>query len=293
MNKPKVSIIIPIYNVEKYLNRCLESVVNQTLKDIEIICINDGSTDKSLNILENFTQKDPRIIVINKENGGISSARNKGLEIVQGEYIGFVDSDDWIDSNFFERLYNCAKKYNSDISVTNVLRERKKTKSIRVKYNKEKLYTDKNDIFNICDCPNICYVWNKIYNTKFFKSTNLCFQEGMYFEDIMFTTKILHSSKSLVTVPDTLYHYMINDRTSIVKSATNPKKDSDRYYNQKNSLLFCIENNIKIKEKEFIINNKYYEFFKIIILKIKDDIKNKKHIYYLFGFIPIYKKSFD
>jgi glycosyltransferase involved in cell wall biosynthesis len=102
---PKVSIVIPVYNVEKYLRQCLDSVVNQTLKDIEIICVNDGSTDNSLQILEEYANKDDRIKIINKDNGGLSSARNAGLEIATGVYIGFVDSDDYIEIETYNEAY--------------------------------------------------------------------------------------------------------------------------------------------------------------------------------------------
>ena len=99
----KVSVVIPVYNVEDYLRDCLDSIVNQTLKDIEIICINDGSTDNSLEILEHYKSKDERIKVISQENGGISAARNKGIDLASGDYISFIDSDDYIDNNFYEK----------------------------------------------------------------------------------------------------------------------------------------------------------------------------------------------
>ena len=121
---PKISVIIPVYNVERFLKKCLESVINQTLSDLEIICINDGSTDKSLSILNSFAQKDNRIIVINQDNQGQSCARNAGLSIATGKYIGFVDSDDWIDLDFYEKLYNTAKKYNADIAAAGIKRLR-------------------------------------------------------------------------------------------------------------------------------------------------------------------------
>ena len=107
MNNIKVSVIVPVYNCEKYLKKCLDSLVNQTLKDIEIICVNDGSTDNSGRILEEYT--DSRIKIITKENGGLSSARNAGIAVAKGEYLGFVDSDDWVDLDFYEKLYNTAK----------------------------------------------------------------------------------------------------------------------------------------------------------------------------------------
>ena len=108
--KIKVSIIVPVYNVEKYLKRCLDSITNQTLKELEIICINDGSTDNSLKILKQYAHKDKRISIINKQNEGLSVARNTGMEAASGEYIGFVDSDDWIDLDFYKKLYTTAKK---------------------------------------------------------------------------------------------------------------------------------------------------------------------------------------
>lgn len=103
MAKPIVSILIPVYNVENYLEKCLDSVISQTMNNIEIICVNDGSTDHSGEILEKYQKKDKRIIVVNKENGGLPSARNAGMEIARGKYIGFVDSDDYINSDMYER----------------------------------------------------------------------------------------------------------------------------------------------------------------------------------------------
>lgn len=111
----KISIIIPVYNVEKYLRQCLDSIIYQTFKDFECICINDGSTDNSLSILEEYAKKDKRFRILSQQNQGVGVARNFGLRIAVGEYILFVDSDDFIDNNFCEKLYNNAKKYNSDI----------------------------------------------------------------------------------------------------------------------------------------------------------------------------------
>lgn len=116
-NQIKLTVIIPCYNVEKYLRQCLDSVINQTLKEIEIICVNDGSTDRTQKILEEYSKKDDRILVINKPNGGLSSARNAGMEKMQGEYIAFLDSDDWVDLEFYEKLYNAAKTNNADCAI--------------------------------------------------------------------------------------------------------------------------------------------------------------------------------
>ncbi len=116
---PKISVIIPIYNVEQYLKECLESVINQTLKDIEIICINDGSTDSSPKILAEYAKRDNRIIIINQENSGVSRARNKGLDVASGEYVSFIDPDDYINTDFYNGLYNAAKINDADLCFCN------------------------------------------------------------------------------------------------------------------------------------------------------------------------------
>ena len=126
MKKPIVSVLIPVYNVEKYLKKCLESVTGQTLTNIEIICVNDGSTDNSLKILEKYKALDSRIKIVNKENGGLPSARNAALDIATGEYVGFVDSDDYIEENMFERLVEVAHNENSEVVIcgANIFPER-------------------------------------------------------------------------------------------------------------------------------------------------------------------------
>lgn len=119
----KISVMVPVYNTSKYLEKCLESIVNQSLKDIEIICVNDGSTDNSFEILKKFSNKDKRIIVINKKNGGLTSARNTALKIAKGEYCLNIDSDDWIEQGYFEVMYNKAKEDDLDIVISDFYKE--------------------------------------------------------------------------------------------------------------------------------------------------------------------------
>ena len=120
----KVSIIVPVYNVVDYLSDCLESLVKQTLDDIEIICVNDGSTDSSLIVLEKYEKQYDIIKIINQRNKVLDSARNAGLAAAKGEYLGFVDSDDWIDTEFYEKLYEAAKRHNTDIAAASIIRKR-------------------------------------------------------------------------------------------------------------------------------------------------------------------------
>ena len=135
----KVSIIVPVYNTEKYIGKCLESLIAQTLKEIEIICVNDGSTDNSLKILNYYQNKDLRIKIVNQKNSGPGKSRNTGIKIAKGDFIGFVDGDDWVDKNYFEKLYNAAIKYNCEISAGDFYRQGKilKTKKLNYKYMKE------------------------------------------------------------------------------------------------------------------------------------------------------------
>ena len=147
-NQPKVSIIVPIYNVEEYLVKCLDSLVNQTLKEIEIICINDGSTDNSLEILKAYAQKDDRITVINKKNSGVSDARNTGLEMANGEYVMFVDSDDYLEIQTCQSIYEKIKKDNSNLLIFNYFLVTQETKH-RAK-ELDNILTDK---FTFKQCP--------------------------------------------------------------------------------------------------------------------------------------------
>ena len=243
----KVSVIVPVYNVEKYLKRCLDSLINQTLSDIDIICINDGSKDSSLQILEQYAQKDSRIVIYNQENSGLSVARNTGLEHASGEYIGFVDSDDWVDLDFYEKLYNSAKNNNADIAVADFIREHPNKKPKRLKLKEEKIYTTPEDKFMICKVHREGCVWNKIYRTEFIKSINLKFVPKMYYEDRDFTIRSLYFSKKLVTTPNTYYRYFVNPK-SIVNKRRNYIQDEHYILVRQQVLQFIKEHNIKVPD---------------------------------------------
>ncbi len=202
-----VSIIVPVYNTEKYLRRCLNSLVNQTLKSIEIICIDDGSVDNSINILEEFAQSDSRIKILNGEHFGVSAARNKGMDYASGEYLGFVDSDDWVDLDFFEKLYNAAARNDADIAVAGIMRLSKFRQKYFLQYDREVVSQNSNEKFLICDVPAQNYVWNKIYKLSEIRYNNIRFSEGVYYEDIILTPQLIYCLEKLVAVPDTYYYY--------------------------------------------------------------------------------------
>ena len=273
----KISIIVPVYNTKKYLRKCLDSLVNQTFKDIEIICVNDGSTDGSEEILKQY----PTIKVITQESRGPSEARNTGIKAAEGEYIGFVDSDDWVDLDFFEKLYNAISEYNADIACSTIQRRKNK---FRVKYNKKEVFENLEDKIKVCGLPKSSYVWNKLYKLEIIK--NNFFTPNIFFEDMLWTPNILKNSGKLVTVPDTNYYYRVNSN-SIVKKCPSKKKQEDFYNAKKYMIEFFDENQIKLAEKErYITKHKYY-FLNILLLKIKEYRYNTE--YYLFGFIPTIK----
>ena len=167
----KVSIIVPAYNLEDYIEPCLDSLVNQTLKEIEIIVINDGSTDSTQEKIEKFAQQDSRIIPLVLENGGVSNARNQGLNIAKGEYIGFVDGDDWVDNDFFEKLYHSAKNNAADISVANILKHKKQQTRFNLQYKKEKIANTIDEKIKICKDrkSRFFYIWHRLYKASLLK----------------------------------------------------------------------------------------------------------------------------
>lgn len=283
----KVSIIVPFYNTQEYIEKCLNSLVNQTLKNIEIILINDGSTDDSVEIAKAFREKDSRIKIINQENKKQGAARNAGMKIAQGEYIGFVDSDDWVDLDYFEKLYNAAKKYDSDIALaTNVRIGYRKTKK-RLKITEEKLYTSLADKFNICnhyknECPT-----NKIYRKELLDNNNIVWPEGVYCEDKIFTTKSVYYANGIVSVPNINYYYFRNPHSTVnTKQKTHLSKIQDDKNNAKKSVLkFLREKNAVFADKKYWVTIKDIPNSSIPLLKIKESVCTKRA--YLFSILPV------
>ncbi|RAI11984.1 MAG: glycosyltransferase family 2 protein [Candidatus Melainabacteria bacterium] len=268
-DKIKVSVIVPVYNVEKYLRECLESLVNQTLKDIEIICINDGSEDSSLEILNEYASKDSRFVIINQENSGQSVARNKGFDVAKGEYIGFVDSDDWVDLNFFENLYSEAVKNNSDIAAASIRKViYDKLDKYIIKYDSVQTETDTDKKYKLAEIPDWNYIWNKIYKTSSFRKTGLKFKEGVYFEDVILTPQVVYYLQRLTTVPNCCYYYRYNSTSTCTMLSA--KKITDEIIAKKTALEFVQKNNVVKAVGGHWFHKNIFEFylFNIKILKV-------------------------
>lgn len=288
MENVKVSIVIPVYNAEKYLSECLRSLINQTLSEIEIICINDGSSDNSLIILENFQSKDDRIKIINQENSGVSVARNNGINLAVGEFVGFVDSDDWVDEDYFEKLYNSAKRFNSEVSAGSFYRRGKILKSKKLKYEKEEIFIEPADKIKQAFIPKYNYIWNKIYKRESLLKINIPFEKDRYYEDILWLVKIIYYLKGFVTVPNTFYHYRKNAGSIVTQKST--KHLEDRLYAESEMNNFMETHKIPIQMYYKKPEKVKVSFLGIKLLKIEYYYPNITK-YKLFGFIPIFTIS--
>ena len=284
LNNPKISIIIPCYNVSKYINKCLESIFNQTFRDFEVICIDDGSIDNTYNLINDFRKNDERIKLLKQENAGPSKARNIGLDLAKGEFIAFIDADDWIDKDYLEKLLEAIERNNCDIAPSTIIRKRKNSQKYRVCYTEEKVYSTLQDKIEISKIPTCCYIWNKLYRAD--KIKNFKFKEGIFFEDVIWIPEVLKNTDKLVTVPNINYYYRVN-KNSIVKKLSSEKKQNDSYYSKKYIIDFFKNNNLKLSYKYETITRRINYFLNIPVLKIKE-YKNTQ-TFYLFGFLPIFK----
>ena len=213
--KSLVSIIVPIYNVEQYLKKCIESIINQTLTNIEIILVNDGSTDNCGKIIDEYAKKDNRIIALHKENGGQASARNMGLDIARGKYIGFVDSDDWIESDMYESLYNKINKTNSDICICGrraYNEDGKLSNAINLQdeiidFNKN---NDKKHILDKFFYSYTVVLWNQLYKKEIINDKNIRFEDVNYVgsEDALFNYCVLSDAKRITSMEHIYYNQL-------------------------------------------------------------------------------------
>lgn len=212
-----VSIIMPIYNVEKYLDKCIQSVLSQTYKNMEIILVDDGSSDNSPKICDKYASMDERVKVIHKQNGGMSDARNAGLEIALGKYIEFVDSDDYMAENMVETLYKNICEYNADISLCSHYIVREETMVTDASYEKN-VYTNSQVIEEfLLDTKIRSYVWNKMFKASLFEKIK--FQKGRVFEDLL-VIPMLFAEASKIIFDDTPLYYYVQREGSVLHTQT-------------------------------------------------------------------------
>lgn len=281
---PLFSIIIPVYNVELYLKECLDSILNQSFRDYEVICVNDGSTDNSLSILDEYAKKDTRFKVLTQENQGQGVARNKALEIAQGEYILFVDPDDWIEENSLEDLHNYFQQTNAEVIEFDVKTNIEYSGKVSVS-NLAKELKDKYG----CDLANVPYytphdipkgslfiktlaVWSRAYSKNFIDKIGAKFTPTRIAEDNLFANVVSLRASKIYYLNKPLYNYRVRKDSSL-----------NRLFDFYKDIFFCIDS-----LKDYLINYNLYEEY-------EDDWKNYSFHVILFNYkriIPSLREEF-
>ncbi|MGG3478577.1 glycosyltransferase [Peribacillus frigoritolerans] len=269
-----MSIIVPVYNVEKYIDKCLYSLANQTLENIEIIIVNDGSTDNSQSVIDKYVSEyGDKMISFKKENGGLSDARNFGLKYANGEYIGFVDPDDWVEHEMYKRLYDYAKERNADIVISDFIYEPESyiTKSalksnidLSLKKNPEMLLIE----------PSVC---NKLFKKSLFDVHAIDFPKGLLHEDRVTIAKLFFYSEKTVYIGEAFYHYL-KQREESITTSRNIKKFSDIIVVLNKMEQFFIQKNFIIpvqQSLETLIINSYFSF----CIRAINELNNEKMRY--------------
>lgn len=273
----KVSVIIPVYNVEIYIEKCINSLINQTLKEIEFIFVNDGTKDNSVSIIKKYQKEDKRIKLIEKENGGQASARNLGLKYAKGEYIAFVDSDDYVEENMYELMYNRAKKDELDIVMCNnflVYKDKKEKIKNNITIEKETMIEPKKYIIL---SPSPC---NKIIKKEYLEKCQFSFPEGIIYEDLASIPLLGLNQPKIIYLNEPLYYYVQSD-TSTTRNKEYKKKYEDIFKAIKYLYNNMIDKNYN-QELEYLLAYHYlylgslnfYKYKKYNnIDKIADDMK--------------------
>ena len=278
-----ISIIVPIYNAEAYLNKCIDSLINQTKKSIEIILVNDGSTDKSEEIIKSY--KDKRIKYYKNKNKGIGYTRNYGIDKSNSKYIMFLDSDDYLDINACEKLFNKIEKDSSDVVVSDFIINHNGTEKIEVINDFKKTNLDKNSsiILDINLSP-----WNKIYSSKLIKDNNIRFPEDIKYEDVLFVLACLDKAKNISKLNKALNYYVVRDNS---ETKTYDKKVFDilevvkrfrSYFNNKykedvDKLTIKILTNYTIQQRYQINIKDAYKFIDDVFNYLKKEIPDYKN----------------
>ena len=270
---PIISVIIPVYNAEKYLHRCIDSILAQTFTDLELLLINDGSSDKSGAICDEYAQNDSRVRVFHKKNGGVSSARNLGLENACGEWISFIDSDDWIELTMYEKLYGKAIIENADIVYSNMMMVFGNNKEcyFTANYTSDKIELMKNYISSVWTCLVYMIVKRNIYEDNNLKSpTYLC-----YCEDFWLSVRLFHFAKKISYVNEAFYNYNRTNELSAMHDITkNTEKDEQTAYLEtidffsKQGFISHYEKEmswriLKSKQELILNSNRHKEFLEI------------------------------
>ncbi|RHF73887.1 glycosyltransferase [Fusobacterium mortiferum] len=288
--QPKISVIIPVYGVEKYIRQCLESIINQTYKNLEIIVVNDGTKDNSMKIVEEYLS-DERIKIINKQNGGLSSARNRGIEEATGDYISFIDSDDWIDLNMYKEL--CSQLIDEDILIYRFFNyDNKKNEIMEEKkvdiYSKNKMIRNK---YLYAGLPYSC--WSKLYKREYLEKNKFKFLE-IFYEDVVWNLQTIFLTEKIKFIDKKYYYYRVNRENSIMNLSEQLKIKTNTVFKEKQEYSYKIiyqniENFLNEKEKKIsdgkllflLLEKNYWRInveHKILFTEIANQIKKDNRL---------------
>ena len=296
--KCDLSIVVPVYGVEEYLAKCLDSLINQTANNYKILVINDGSKDNSQVIIDKYTKAYPdKVKGYIKENGGLSDARNYGLNYVDTPYVMFIDADDYVENDMVETCLKEIKDNDVDMVVFGYYQHYVTNNTYEIINPKfEGIYNLKNNPSILKDTANAA--WNKIYKTSLFKDNNIIYPKGYLYEDLGTTPKLILKAKNIKYIQKALYHYLVDrpnnitrqvnhkilDTISICKSIVKYFKDNQAFDEYKEELYYlCKINCIENMRKVVICNNKElaYEYIDNVFDFFKDEFKDIKNIYNL------------
>lgn len=286
-----ISIIIPIYNVQEYLEQCIKLILKSIESNYELILVNDGSTDDSFNICKKYSSRNNNIKIVNKKNGGLSSARNAGIDVAQGKYIVFLDPDDEINENYFKNLLNIMEKNKCDIVISGY--ETFPVKKVITPGYKLNTILEGRDLVlsakNIHSNNELCFVWRNIYKLDIIKRNNIRFNEEVFIgEDVIFNLEFLLKSKRAYAVDEVLYYYRTNNANSLMRAKYKP--------NLEKSLLKQYEVRKYLSEEYNLLSDKNYKFdmanyyLKSIYFMMINNLKNaeqkniKEKIYEIINF---------
>ncbi len=264
IKQPKVSVVVPIYGVEKYLHQCVDSILAQTLEDIEIILVDDGSKDKCPEIVDEYAKKDPRIVAVHQPNGGYGRAVNHGIELAKGEYIGIVESDDWIEPDMYEKLYNNAKENNTDVTkgefyiYNSFLPEAEQNNVWKNRY--QDLDEAPDNVFSIDEYPLLlafhASIWSSIYKAEFIKQQQVIESRSASYQDFPFMVEAFCRAKRITIVKEPLVHYRMEEGMG----SSTLRRDA-RLMIMADQCQKCKEHLIKYKKHETLKEEFYFHAF--------------------------------
>lgn len=266
MSQPLISIVVPIYKVEPYLRRCVDSIVSQTYANLEIILVDDGSPDECPKICDEYAAKDKRIVVIHKENGGLSDARNAGIDIHTGEYISFVDSDDYVEPNYVDILLKKTLANSCDFVIADYQQSQESKEIIHCRCEEDIIEGNRKIISAFCrDLYPVCSV-AKLYKSSFIKKNNSRFKKGLLFEDQLWSCEMAIKAQKICICKEKIYHYIIRNDSIMTSNA--------------------IKNNYRLKSWNYILR-KEAELLKPYQPLLQNDINYLR----LFNITKIFKMS--